>query len=111
MVAFLANYFSPMIPVKAFALFAGIAMPVNYLLVVMIFPPAVIVYEEHIKLKCVCWGHACTTEVGGLSGTEYLFDMKVNDCVKKGRFIIIGVSLIWFVISAYFTSQMGPLTK
>jgi len=81
MLAFLANYFSPIIPVKAFGLFAGVAMLINYLLVILIFPPAVIVYEEHIKLKCVCWGDACTSDVGGLSSMEHFFDTKVNDCV------------------------------
>lgn len=44
-VAFMANYFSPLMPIKAFGIFAGIIIPVNYLLVVMVFPPATIFFE------------------------------------------------------------------
>ena len=50
-VAFFANAFSPLLNIAAFGLFAGIIVPINYLLVVMIFPPAVIWYEEKILEK------------------------------------------------------------
>jgi predicted RND superfamily exporter protein len=46
--AFLANYFSPIMPIKAFGLYAAILVPVNYFLVVFYYPPAVIVYERYI---------------------------------------------------------------
>ena len=103
-VAFFANYFSPIIPIKAFGIFAGVVVPINYFLVVMIFPAAVAFYEEHLKLKCTCWGNACTEETGDLSRVEYFFDTILNDCVRKGRFIIIVLSLIWFGVAGYFTS-------
>ena len=47
-VAFFANAFSPLLNIAAFGIFAGIIVPINYFLVVMIFPPAVIIYETHI---------------------------------------------------------------
>ena len=60
-VAFFANAFSPMLNIAAFGIFAGIIVPINYFLVVMIFPPAVVWYEEKILNNpkcsaCICWG-------------------------------------------------------
>lgn len=51
-VAFLANYFSPIMPIKAFGIFAAIIIPVNFLLVCWIFPALVIFEENFIKVKC-----------------------------------------------------------
>ena len=59
-VAFFANAFSPLLSISAFGIFAGVIVPVNYLLVIMIFPPAVIWYEDFILnnescSSCLCW--------------------------------------------------------
>ena len=61
-VAFFANGFSPIINISAFGIFAGVIVPINYFLVVMIFPPAVVWYEKTVLEKdgccsfCICWG-------------------------------------------------------
>ena len=47
-VAFMANVFSPIMPIRGFGIYSGIIVPVNYLLVIMILPPAVIWYERYI---------------------------------------------------------------
>lgn len=51
-VAFFANFFSPLMPIRSFGIFAGIIVPVNYFLVVMLFPPATIFYERHFEKCC-----------------------------------------------------------
>ena len=51
-VAFLANYFSPVMPIRAFGIFAAIIIPVNFLLVCWIFPALIIFEENYIKVKC-----------------------------------------------------------
>lgn len=54
-VAFLANVLSPMMPIQSFGIYAAIIIPANYLLIVMLFPPAVIIYERYLaKYKCCC---------------------------------------------------------
>jgi predicted RND superfamily exporter protein len=53
-VAFFANYFSPLMPIRSFGIFAGIIVPVNYLLVVLMFPPATIFYERYFEGKGCC---------------------------------------------------------
>ena len=53
-VAFFANYFSPLMPIRSFGIFAGIIVPVNYLLVVLMFPPATIFYELYFEGKGCC---------------------------------------------------------
>jgi predicted RND superfamily exporter protein len=47
-VAFMANIASPMLPIRAFGVFAGVIVPINYLLVCMLFPPATIIYDKYI---------------------------------------------------------------
>lgn len=60
-VAFFANGFSSLMGISAFGMFAGVIVPINYLLVIMIFPPAVIWYENNVLNKegccsfCICW--------------------------------------------------------
>ena len=48
-VAFFANVFSPVLPIRTFGILAGVIIPVNFILVVMMMPSAVIVFEEYIK--------------------------------------------------------------
>ena len=48
-VAFFVNITSGLMPIRAFGVFAGIIVLVNYLLVVTFFPPAIIVYEKYIE--------------------------------------------------------------
>ena len=55
-VAFLANVMSPMMPIKSFGIYAAVIIPANYFLIVLLFPPAVIVYENNFaKYKCCCF--------------------------------------------------------
>jgi len=53
-VAFFANIFSPLLPIKTFGIFSGVIIPVNFILVVLFMPPAVIIYEEYVQDKFCC---------------------------------------------------------
>lgn len=54
-VAFLANVLSPMMPIISFGIYAAIIIPANYVLVIFIYPSAVIIYENKFaKYKCCC---------------------------------------------------------
>ena len=55
-VALFANIFSPIMPIRAFGIFSGILIPVNFFLVVMMMPPAVVYYERKIEGKTFCCG-------------------------------------------------------
>ena len=50
--AFLANVFSPIMPIKSFGIFSGVIVPANFLLVVFIFPSATIIYEDYFLPCC-----------------------------------------------------------
>ena len=56
-VAFIANAFSPLMPMKAFGIYAAVIIPTNFLFVVMIFPAAVIYYEKRWEKYAFgrCW--------------------------------------------------------
>ena len=63
-VAFFANFFSPLMPIKAFGVFAGTIIPVNYFLVVLIFQPATIFYERWFLNSGFCfWKNCCAEEI------------------------------------------------
>lgn len=47
-VAFMANVLSPMMPIQSFGIYAAIIIIVNYFLVIMVMPPAVIFYEDKL---------------------------------------------------------------
>lgn len=56
-VAFFANAMSPIMPIRAFGIFTGVLIPINFFLVVMIMPPAVIYYESKIQNRFnLCFG-------------------------------------------------------
>lgn len=56
-VAFFANALSPIMPIRAFGIFSGILIPINFLLVITMMPPAVIFYEKTVDKKCTkCFG-------------------------------------------------------
>jgi protein dispatched 1 len=49
--AFMANVFSPLMPIVQFGVYAGIIILVNYVLVVFLFPSATIIYDRYFKNK------------------------------------------------------------
>lgn len=51
--AFLATGLSTIMPISSFGIFAGILIPMNYILVITFFPAILIVQERYFK-KCCC---------------------------------------------------------
>lgn len=53
-VAFFGNVFCDIMPMKAFGIFAGVIVPVNFVLVVLFLPPTLIIYEKHFaNVECL----------------------------------------------------------
>lgn len=50
--AFLATGFSPIMPISSFGFFAGILIPVNFILVITFYPAVLIVYTKYTKDMC-----------------------------------------------------------
>mmetsp|Transcript_4511 Transcript_4511/g.7685 ORF Transcript_4511/g.7685 Transcript_4511/m.7685 type:complete len:401 (+) Transcript_4511:884-2086(+) len=120
-VAFLANAFSPIMPIASFGIYAGIIISVNYLLIILLFPPMVIWYEDHLLGKwCLCGEKKEeTTQITDLTtsqkrqtGTvEAFFEFKWNDFVFAQRYLIVGLFFVWTVVAVYFAVQLSPTTK
>jgi len=47
--AFLATGFSPIMPISSFGFFAGILIPINFILVITFYPAVLIVYTKYTK--------------------------------------------------------------
>jgi predicted RND superfamily exporter protein len=118
--AFYANLMSPIMPIKAFGVFAGTLIPINFMLVVLIMPSGVIWYENMIKYKACCCccnkrlpsGEILTKEndpellnkgSDAHSKIEKFFDTTWNTFIFKARYVIIVVTLLWFGTTCYFT--------
>lgn len=50
--AFLATGFSPIMPISSFGFFAGILIPVNFILVITFYPTVLVIYEKYTKFWC-----------------------------------------------------------
>ena len=50
--AFLANIFSPIMPIKSFGIYSGIIVPLNFFMTVTMFPSATIIYETYFSDCC-----------------------------------------------------------
>lgn len=117
-VAFFANAFSPIMPIKSFGIFAGVIIQMNYILIVLFFPAATIIYEEKIHGKCslycgrifsCCNKDADKVEVLQQEGeeqqyskVEYFFRTKWNDFVLKYKHFIVGFVVVWTIVCAIF---------
>ena len=53
-VAFLATYFSPIMPIKAFGIFSSVLVFTVFVMTCLFLPPAVIVYDTHFSSMCSC---------------------------------------------------------
>jgi predicted RND superfamily exporter protein len=126
--AFFANLVSPLMPIRAFGVFSGTLIPVNFLLVVIMMPPTVIYYEAHLKhKKCCCCCDRKTADGEKITDEnnpnkiepekethrriENWFDEKWNTFISKGKFVIVILTVIWFGLTLYFAPQMGPQTE
>ena len=53
-VAFLANVFSPIMPIASFGIYAAIIISANYAMIIMIFPPLIIFWENNLSKRNWC---------------------------------------------------------
>jgi len=95
--AFFANCFSPLLPILQFGIFAGIIIMVNFMLVIMLLPPATIMYERHIRGKyTMCRKANKPNPENRLSvKMETFFRTTWNDMVFKFRYYIVTVTFLW----------------
>jgi hypothetical protein len=106
-------------PIRAFGIFSGTLIPINFLLVIVMMPPAVIYYEEHLKFKACCCCCDKKTKTGDKitdendpwkleqgqdahSKIENWFEKTWNSSVEKARYVIVALSIIWFVLTLIF---------
>mmetsp|Transcript_26882 Transcript_26882/g.40975 ORF Transcript_26882/g.40975 Transcript_26882/m.40975 type:complete len:226 (-) Transcript_26882:871-1548(-) len=116
-VAFFANIFSPVMPIRSFGVISGVIIPINYLFVVMFMPGAVIYYEEKFeKFTFCCCGRKeipkfdMNSSGGGkqLTKIERFFDGPVNSFIKNSKVVLLILTGIWTIFAISQAVQMGP---
>jgi len=118
--AFLANFFSPMMPFKSFGIYAAIIIAANYFFILLIFPPVAVWYDDNLKDKwCLCSKQETKVEViekvdaeePKFGPMERFFGGPWNKMIKKFRFIIILAFASWTIAAIFFALRLTPLTK
>uniref|UniRef100_A0A7S3CP63 SSD domain-containing protein n=1 Tax=Strombidium rassoulzadegani TaxID=1082188 RepID=A0A7S3CP63_9SPIT len=121
-VAFFANMFSPIMPIKSFGLLSGVIIPLNYLFVVIFMPCAVIFFEEKLQhTTCCCIKHKQEDKVEEvkaegdgevqLNRVERFFDTTWNQFIVKRKPFVLLLFLAWSVFAFTQAIQMGPQTE
>lgn len=135
-VAFLANVFSKLMPIRSLGIFAATIIPVNYMLVITIFPAHIIIHERYFsKLYGKMW--ACITRKnkkeegnenapneieGGQSSQEPKKEKKgallerffagpYMTFLKFARWAIIPFALLWVAFAIWRVTKMGALSE
>ena len=109
-VAFFANIFSPVMPIRSFGIISVVIIPINYFFVVMFMPPAVIYYEEKFAQKAACCGclgskekvpiaAAAEPDKIKLTRVERFFDETWSPFVMKYKVWILAVAFVWIVFA------------
>ena len=63
--AFLANGFSPMMPIKALGIYAAIIIPVNFIFTICLMPAAIVWHEKYFGTCFArCIGYDIEAEMG-----------------------------------------------
>jgi len=114
-VAFLGNAFSEIMPIRSFGIYAGLIIPINFILVLCVFPSATIIYENYLSRFCSCRIDCFpnledeqrfqVTEMVSMpvkkrktcnQGIEKFFGGKWSNMVRIARYYLFIIALGWF---------------
>ena len=135
--AFLASAFSKIVPIKTFGIFAAIIIPMNFILVIVLYPALIIVNEKIIKkLNSKIFGYCRSKKRNEEdieedyceerpqthrkvtiykpptpSLLERFFGGPWNAIIRKIRFVFIIVLFLWGAFAFWRTLKMSPLTN
>jgi len=130
-VAFLANVFSKLMPIRSFGIFAAVMIPMNYFLVITVYPAVLMIHERYFNwIFPWCWKQ-CKRGIKVTSKDEIpeenaelekpkrskgslierFFGGPYMTFLKYARFIIIPVVLIWIGFAIWRASLMTPLSE
>lgn len=128
-VAFLANYFSNLMPIRSFGLYASILVPVNYLFVCLFFPAILLYHDLVIVPKYGRWSKKEEIqeteaqkqerlsklseedrEYDGLGPLNRFFGTTWDRFIFKFRWVIILAGLAFAAFSLNRARQISKLT-
>jgi predicted RND superfamily exporter protein len=61
-IAFFANYFTSIVPIKSFGVYASIQILVLFFNIIVFFPPLQMIYENYLAKVCSCKSEETTSE-------------------------------------------------
>jgi len=127
-VAFLANALSEITPIRGFGIYAAIIVPINFIMVILLIPPATIlnetVLEKYCSFSCLkrC---CCRKKKGGDAEKEVdadvpqakealmtrFFGGPFNLALFKLRYVVTAIGTLAGCFVIYYATKIGPLSK
>ena len=135
--AFLASAFSKLMPIRSFGIFAAIVIPMNFILVITLFPALVIVDEKIIK-KINAKIFSCKKSKKSPNEEDFkenefeerpavpekrihkapkpsilerFFGGPWNWFISKTKWVFLVIMLVWTVFATWRASKMQPLAE
>lgn len=120
-IAFTSNVGSGVMPIRSFGIFASVLVPMNYLLIIAIFPAHIIIHERYFngclgfiwkKFKqLIKKSEADKPSEPKVGLIERFFAGPYMKFLVVGRWIILGIFIIWMAFCGWRSSLMGALSK
>jgi len=121
-VAFLANFFSPIMPLKSFGAFAGTIVIVNYFQVLLIFPCAIVYYEDAIQHQFAFLSPnkvnpAESRRKGGFEFETFheifgnFFAKTWSTQLQQNRAYVMVLTALLYWVAVEQAKKLGPITK
>ena len=92
--------------ISSFGYFAAIIIPVNYLLVITAYPPALVIQERYLKNKCARCKCPSKDAENKTSRVELFFEKYWTNWIRKARFVVVPVILLWMGFCLWRASMM-----
>lgn len=112
-VVILGNAWNPIMPVKSIAMFSGIAVVVNFFIVLMIIPPTLVIYDKIEQNCCSRFNdHHKDNQAPDIqsvneqySGIDRFFGEKWNKCTSHiaSKLFLFLIFLAWTAFAAYLS--------
>lgn len=107
-VAFAANAFSPIMPIKAFGIYAAIVIFSSFLTMCIMIPPILVLHEKYIAKRFACLFPCCSKKkddgTKAKSRLEIFFGGFWSNLVHDYKSMILALFGIWTVVAIAFAA-------
>ena len=110
---FFGNALCNLQPKKVFCLYAGIVILAHFVIVIIMFPPIIVIHEKYlIKNSCCQRKQKNVYSVDSIARSETclekFFGGNFSSIVRHLRYFLVLLFLGWTIFACYFSRNLGP---